>query len=1745
MRTLVRILQKGTAVVLAAAMMLTMLPAAAYAQEETLPEETAVTVEQAEEEAAGETEAEAAEAADAPEEIPQETDADADTEETEAGLLSGEEEDGGLILTDSDEEVYVQEELPAPEEETEAGLLSATEEYSGLIPTDSDDAETLAAKQVSFGGYQWYVIEDNSTSATEGTLTLLAVDCIGTSYFTIRSKTEENTKNEYSATLIKRLLDDMTGQDGLLSGVANAIKTVRIETKGYESDDIYDTADNVKCYLLDAEEAANLPENIRKIATDWWLRSPGDRRISALSLNCESGSPSITEVNTVLGVRPALQLDLSAVVFRPESKKFFPASGYSVTLTGGNNATASGSTSQTGLFDEKMETVTYTADNGYFFENFADVTDHGITMRRTGMTTVTVSGTPTGNVSITVPDAIETTTFTQLIPTGSEDGDALAAKQVVFGGYRWYIIGDDSTSATEGSLTLFAAECIGDATCFDDYYFRYFGNLYSTSLAKEAVDALTARGGVLSDVADAIKTISVETILDVGSGNSYLYEKSDDIKCYLLSNAEAAALPENVRKCSPASKATGNRWWLRTPSYSRERVGLAAYVENVRGDDGCIEEYDDIDLTGAELYGIRPAMQIDLSLVAFDSDTNTFSVNTFSPINRFSVTLTGGDHAVASGGSTVQSGLTGAMDTVTYTADEGYAFPQESEYYKVTSGVTVERPYATKVTVSGTPTDDVDITVPDAVAAPLYTALIPTGREDAKALSAKQVTFGGYQWYVIEDQSTSATEGTVTLLAADGFKSDHYDIRGDRGSKRYSESGIKPSIDRLTTEDGELFAVADAIKTVDVTTKSYHSDEIFDTAYNVKCYILDAEEAANLPENIRKINADWWLRSPVGNITYDKIRVNFVNDSGKVSKKPMNEVAFVRPALQLDLSMVSFSSKTNTFSMPLELHEKTGQKHEVCNTKILYVGNSFSLIPVFADNAVSNKRVVWTSSDPGVATVTQDGKVTGHYYGKVIISARSEENPDLKADCFVRILNPVKLIMLSRNSWSFGSGESVSLSAILPPEYYQIDNFSQQQIVWSTSDASVVTVCDMDTGFELSGKPSGKGKVYDAGKDDNVMIVAGSAGKAKVTATALYGNGAKAVCNFTVGNPLPAADAPDFTVTGKGNAMDLAAGKTLAMNVNWPGNKKPANAEVTWSVIKADGETKNASEIATITQKGVLTGLSEGKVKVVATSAANPEVKKESAEITVYVPVKSAALNVTSGTVSLADGANGLQLQALVTSAVAGQKATGTVPGDENKGQPTVSWEVDPKYENTLLVSASGLVTAKAGAATANNIPVTGTVKAYNYEKKLTCKVSVKAQNPLKGIKISSKKLSIGKGNTAVLTATLNPVNPDGNAGYTWKSLNEDIATVDADGTVTALNPGTATITVTASEKIVSAGKETNPSATCTVTVTPSVTEVVLKNVSATNRLAVGKTLPVKTEFRSSDDRKKASTTLIWTSSDNAVATVTQKGVVKAVSPGTATITAQSADTKAEGDAPSASFVVNTFVPVKSITFNKTKLTLGTREGLQEGIVSVSAFLPENAVPSIEWTADNRKVMLGITESFEYYEPGESAVSKDGHIKLKALEPGTVKLTGVTTDGSNKKVTVTVTIRGEATGLSLKTFTTKNGLGQVEDKGEEEGTKKYGSTLKAGGKLSLTPLVDINGISGATTDSAEEKVYAEYKKTTDVSVSYRSSKTSVATVDKNGKITVNRNAQNGDTATIYVMTADGRHKAELGITVTK
>ena len=208
------------------------------------------------------------------------------------------------------------------------------------------------------------------------------------------------------------------------------------------------------------------------------------------------------------------------------------------------------------------------------------------------------------------------------------------------------------------------------------------------------------------------------------------------------------------------------------------------------------------------------------------------------------------------------------------------------------------------------------------------------------------------------------------------------------------------------------------------------------------------------------------------------------------------------------------------------------------------------------------------------------------------------------------------------------------------------------------------------------------------------------------------------------------------------------------------------------------------------------------------------------------------------------------------------------------------------------------------------------------------------------GVSLSQTSATLEVGETLKLTATIAPANAT-NKGVTWSSSNTAVTTV-AGGVVTAKAVGTATIKVTTDN-----GQKT---ATCTVTVGVPVTGVSLSQTEA--KLQFGETLALTATVTPANATIKRVT---WSSSDEAVATVNENGVVTAKTEGTATITATTAD----GAKKATCTVTVTPVLVTGVSLSQTSAAIKVGETLK----LTATFVPANATnKGVTWSSSNETI---------------------------------------------------------------------------------------------------------------------------------------------------------------------------------------
>ena len=245
------------------------------------------------------------------------------------------------------------------------------------------------------------------------------------------------------------------------------------------------------------------------------------------------------------------------------------------------------------------------------------------------------------------------------------------------------------------------------------------------------------------------------------------------------------------------------------------------------------------------------------------------------------------------------------------------------------------------------------------------------------------------------------------------------------------------------------------------------------------------------------------------------------------------------------------------------------------------------------------------------------------------------------------------------------------------------------------------------------------------------------------------------------------------------------------------------------------------------------------------------------------------------------------------------------------------------------------------------------------------------------GVSLSKTSLSLVEGGSETLTATVSPDNAT-NKSVSWKSSATDIATVDGSGKVTAVKPGSATITVSTTD----GGK----TASCAVTVTEQAKIVITGNTAkvpvsgGTAEFPIQYNTSYTIEIESSaqswlhfvETRAMQSGTLVFSVDANKGEARTGKATVK--------------DNEGKVGAITLTFEQEAYIAVTSVQIapETAELEVGETLGL------TVAVLPEEATDkTVTWSSDNESV---------------ATVSEDGLVT--ALAGGTATITAKAGDAS-------------------------------------------------------------------------------------------------------------------------------------------
>ena len=259
---------------------------------------------------------------------------------------------------------------------------------------------------------------------------------------------------------------------------------------------------------------------------------------------------------------------------------------------------------------------------------------------------------------------------------------------------------------------------------------------------------------------------------------------------------------------------------------------------------------------------------------------------------------------------------------------------------------------------------------------------------------------------------------------------------------------------------------------------------------------------------------------------------------------------------------------------------------------------------------------------------------------------------------------------------------------------------------------------------------------------------------------------------------------------------------------------------------------------ATVSQEGLVTAVGEGKATI--TVKTNDGGFSASCEVTVNKKVIAVTGIVLGNTeLTLVEGEEE-KLAVAVTP--------------ENATDKSVVWESSNK--SAAAVSQEGLVTAVGeGKATI-------TVKTEDGEFSASCEITVeKKEVPVTGISIEPSSLKLPAGDTYSLIPHVQPSNAT-NQNIKWLSTNESVATVNAEGKVTAVAAGSAEIRAMLEGKF----------ATCPVEVDD--VKMTMKKTSYMLILSLSKKINIESDIETNFTLDKSKITVV--SADPLIATVDQ-----------------------------------------------------------------------------------------------------------------------------------------------------------------------------------------------------------------------------------------------------------------------------
>ena len=421
--------------------------------------------------------------------------------------------------------------------------------------------------------------------------------------------------------------------------------------------------------------------------------------------------------------------------------------------------------------------------------------------------------------------------------------------------------------------------------------------------------------------------------------------------------------------------------------------------------------------------------------------------------------------------------------------------------------------------------------------------------------------------------------------------------------------------------------------------------------------------------------------------------------------------------------------------VPIGIEFDESEEHNTSATGIhIMEGDTIRLHARVLPNEAIYQNIIWSSSNPKVATVDSTGLVTGvmgdvSIYGNSTLITATTEWGGFSKQCYIKV-HRLSSISIEAPESSVNVGETLQLSVSTNP----VLDFYTPKVIWTSPDESIMAI------------------------SEDGLLTGVSVGSGYVTAQVQVGSTTKTAEKYISVNAIipSSVTIDDYSE----QTVELREGETLQLSATvLPENA--TNKTILWE--------SNSPSVATVDESGLVTAVKGSTYGSTATIYARVYYSQYSyvddyMRVKVY-PILPEEVILSEHEITLVKGET-FQLEALVLP--------------ENASNKTVTWS---SSSSSIASVSNGLVTAK-GYGTVNIIARVGSYGAYRYD---TCVVTV----PVPTVELSEHNLTLVKGETFQLEATLLP--EGATETVTWITKSSTIATV-SNGLVSAKNVGTTQI---------------------------------------------------------------------------------------------------------------------------------------------------------------------------------------------------------------------------------------------------------------------------------------------------------------------------------------------------------------